>query len=175
MIIQLIAEVKCGNEAAFEKLTSRYLPMINSLTESFFRLVPQGFESVDDLYQEALMAFYRAATTFDCEQENVSFGLYAKICIKNRLISVLRKVRSQKKSRVSSTRKNENTRVSVFDKKELEAVSERLLTKYEKTVFSMYVDGKSYKSIALVLGKSEKSVDNALFRAKSKLRGYYHL
>ena len=169
MIIQLIADAKCGSEAAFEELTRQYLPMLNSLTERFFRLVPYGLESFDDLYQETLVAFYRAVTTFDCRQDNVSFGLYAKICVRNRLISVLRKLRSPKKhGSANDLQKTEESRASLFDQKELDAVSEKLLTRYEKSVFSMYIDGKSYKSIALVLGKSEKSVDNALFRAKSK-------
>jgi len=60
----------------------------------------------------------------------------------------------------------------------LDGVSEmmdRLLTKYEKKVLIMYIEGKSYKDIALTLGRNEKSVDNALFRARSKLRSGYHM
>ena len=52
---------------------------------------------------------------------------------------------------------------------------DRLLTKYEKKVLIMYIEGKSYKDIALTLGRNEKSVDNALFRARSKLRSGYHM
>ena len=45
----------------------------------------------------------------------------------------------------------------------------------EKKVLIMYIEGKSYKDIALTLGRNEKSVDNALFRARSKLRSGYHM
>ena len=44
------------------------------------------------------------------------------------------------------------------------------LSSYEKSVLMLYLNGHSYREIGLALNKSEKSVDNALYRIKSKLK-----
>ena len=62
---------------------------------------------------------------------------------------------------------------SIFDRAELDKISCEILSKREKDIFSMYADGKSYAEISHSLKIGEKSVDNALFRAKKKLRAYF--
>jgi len=49
-------------------------------------------------------------------------------------------------------------------------VARKDMTKLEYTVFFMFLEGKSYKDIADDLNRSEKSIDNALRRAKEKVR-----
>ena len=46
---------------------------------------------------------------------------------------------------------------------------EKTLSKLEKEVLEMYLDGKSYQEIAKVMGRPPKSIDNALQRIKKKL------
>ena len=46
---------------------------------------------------------------------------------------------------------------------------EKKLSDMEKTVLSLYLEGLSYKEIAEVIGKTPKSIDNALQRIKRKL------
>ena len=46
---------------------------------------------------------------------------------------------------------------------------ERHLSEFEKSVVQLYIDGNNYQKIAEILGKSAKSVDNALQRAKKKI------
>lgn len=53
---------------------------------------------------------------------------------------------------------------------ELRGVARKDMTKLEYTVFFMFLEGKSYKDIADDLNRSEKSIDNALRRAKEKVR-----
>ena len=56
---------------------------------------------------------------------------------------------------------------------ELRDIKERLfrrLSKMEAEVFRLYLAGLSYKEIADKIGKSEKSVGNALRRIRGKLR-----
>ena len=174
---KLILSAKDGDESAFAELTKKYAPLLDSLAEKFFRLCDGTVEGYEDLWQEAVVAFYRAVTSFDINQDKVSFGLYAKICVKNRLISVIRKNRTEKKHNTKATKLSStaSSRQSSLPSGEIKAAAEKLLTKYEKTVFYMYLDGKSYKDIALSLGKTEKSVDNALFRAKKKFRSGYNM
>lgn len=173
----LLLSAKKGDGQAFSELASKYHPLISAAAEKFRRLCDADMLGSDDLRQEALFAFYRAVMSYDCERSTVSFGLYAKICINNRMISILRKASSKKKRMVAAALK-ESARASERRPQSLDGVSEmmeRLLTKYEKKVLSMYLEGKSYKDIALALGRNEKSVDNALFRAKSKLRSGYRM
>ena len=85
-----------GDETAFAALCRIYAPLILSMADRFGSA--DGMETVDreDLRQEATVAFYRALRSYDADQSSVSFGLYAKICIRNRMISLLRRQRSRK-------------------------------------------------------------------------------
>ena len=44
------------------------------------------------------------------------------------------------------------------------------LSDFEKQVLDLYMTGMTYTQIAKVLGRDEKSTDNALHRMKSKIR-----
>jgi len=52
----------------------------------------------------------------------------------------------------------------------LERKIEEELSTFEKQVLDLYLTGMSYTQIARVLGRDEKSTDNALQRMKSKIR-----
>ena len=54
--------------------------------------------------------------------------------------------------------------------KYLENVIENDLSSFEKQVLDLYMTGMSYTQIAKVLGRDEKSTDNALQRLKSKIK-----
>ena len=45
-----------------------------------------------------------------------------------------------------------------------------LLSDMENEVLELYLEGKDYTEIAQILGKSDKSIDNALQRIKGKIR-----
>ena len=47
---------------------------------------------------------------------------------------------------------------------------EQELSSFEKQVLDLYITGMSYSQIARVLGRDEKSTDNALQRLKSKIK-----
>ena len=44
------------------------------------------------------------------------------------------------------------------------------LSNMEKKVLQLYLEGNNYTSIARMLGKSDKSIDNALSRIRQKLK-----
>ena len=61
----------------------------------------------------------------------------------------------------------------VIDQENLESLEQLInkeLSSFEKEVLDLYRTGMSYSQIAKVLGRDEKSTDNALQRLKSKLR-----
>ncbi len=176
MFPDLITLAKNGDEGAFSELCEIYKPLIENMTDRYAARLNAIIQDKDDLRQEATVAFYRAVKTFDVSQDKVSFGLYAKICIKNRMVSLIRRANKKSALRSAGTAEPEGKRIGdrVFDFGELLAISDRILSKREKTVFSLYVGGKSYKEISELLFVSEKSVDNALFRAKSKIKRHYN-
>ncbi len=168
----LLVGVKAGRDPEFSELSEAFAPLMRSQVTKLF-----GSDHIeyDDLLQDAAMALYDAAVSFDMSQDKVTFGLYAKICIRNRLISIKRK---EKKSGKKSARYDEASQKQLSvtgrraSREKLEENEEILsqLSSYERSVLLLYLNGHSYREIGLALKKSEKSVDNALYRIKSKLK-----
>ncbi|MBQ7475725.1 MAG: sigma-70 family RNA polymerase sigma factor [Clostridia bacterium] len=178
----LIRAVKAGDGEAFELLASGYRGMIKAQVSSFRSSVfsrddGAGFAfSEEDLRQEAEIAFLRAARTYDPEtKKGVTFGLYAKICVKNALISLYRKKMAQKRrQRRAGVGKDvdgtADRSAPAVDLESLRTRAERILSPFESAVFGAYVRGLKPAEAAEELGVPEKSVYNALYRAKHKIR-----
>lgn len=171
-VSELITQVRGGNQTVFSKIVDIYSPLINSMVSKFN--INRTDMETQDLKQEAVIALYNAVCTYNPEKREVSFGLYAKICIRNRLISEIRRQnkRNLKKNtsnlyyetdpeKVAISRENIAHLMNIIDKK---------LTPYEKSVFWLYILDYSYRTIANSLGTSEKSVDNAVYRIKAKIK-----
>lgn len=171
-LYEKLVAVKNGDDPAFSSLCQDYEALIESMTQSFFESC-QGIDK-DDLRQEARLALYRAAVRFSLDQEEVTFGLYAKICIRNKLISVRRKYTTQ--SKLKSKRNADELGVtaevtpSALRRSLLTEDVMSLLSPFEQKVFALYAQKCSYSEIARTLSRSEKSIDNAIYRIKSKLR-----
>jgi RNA polymerase sporulation-specific sigma factor len=174
---ELIIAARNGDSASFAELSNLYNPLIVAMIEKYSRSIGASEADRDDLRQEVTVAFYKAVTTFDTDQDEVSFGLYAKICIRNRLVSLLRSSKSKSKraklSHGNADKEPAKPRDAFIFASELQELSRKILSKREREVFMMYADGRSYSDIASAVGITEKSVDNALFRAKKKLRLHY--
>ena len=169
-----------GDQNAFTRLTELYDPLIRSMSARFASSASAGEDvvlSVQDLEQESRLALYRAAVSFDPEQKNVSFGLYAKICIRNALVSALRRRSASKHpGRVVShvekdTRRSAPELSSLLEASDLTGKIGEILSPYENKVFELYISGRSVKSISLSVGRSEKSVSNAVYRIRIKMKG----
>ncbi|MBE6607935.1 MAG: sigma-70 family RNA polymerase sigma factor [Ruminococcaceae bacterium] len=170
-LVKLIEDVKGGSDLAFSELCEDFSPLMKSQVLKLFGDNPSEY---DDRLQDAAMALYNAVVTFDTSQDKVTFGLYAKICIRNRLISIKRKEKKNNKKSApyedAEKQLRETGRRASREKLEdnEKVISE--LSSYEKSVLMLYLNGHSYREIGLALDKSEKSVDNALYRIKSKLK-----
>ena len=178
----LLSEAVNGDENAFFQLSERYAPLIRSMSlrfsPSFAALADNTAIGTQDLEQEARLALFRAAQTYDRFQSDVSFGLYAKICIRNSFVSLLRKSKSRRytdePSYDSDHSMREDDPLFLIGDAASVRLSERIaqvLSLYEKTIFDQYVSGRSVKCISLSVGKSEKSVHNALYRIRVKIKG----
>ena len=174
--IELIIKAREGDSHAFSKLARIYKNLLSSLSKKYSSMCIENGEAIDDFTQEAQMALYNAVKTYDINNSVVTFGAYAKKCISNRLISLVRKNKSQKRKRGEiKIPVNMHTPDDAYLTKELGAkimaLVENSLSSYEKKIFALYLDGKRASEISKHVGKSEKSVNNAIFRIKSKLKG----
>ena len=176
---KLIELVVAGDSDSFTKLVDQYNPLLKKILNSY-TTEEMSKEDVEDLSQEELIAFYRAIINFDKEQTDVEFGLYAKICITNSMISYKRAaVKKSNESLIGDEEMNSITdpegEVSKFfemreSERELGEQIEKTLSGYENEVWSYYVNGCSTKEIAAKLNSNEKSIDNAIFRIRKKLK-----
>ena len=175
--------VKSGDKKAFDGLYERFQPLIKKEASSAVLRSEDLRDHYDEIKQESLMALYDAALSYNAEK-NLTFGLYAKICIHNRIISYVRKITAQKRRAVKNTesagrslKKNDTPEefIEALEQNgQLNMFLNEELSGYEKKVFSLYLQKKSYAEIAAILGKEEKSVDNALFRVRSKIRRNFY-
>ena len=169
----LLVAAKAGEQRAFEELLERYSPLIESQTSVFALSDPDA----DDFRQEACIAFYHAIEHFDVGQEKVQFGLFAKTCIRNRLISYARRMKRME-STVSLSESDESdesadpaqTLVEQEDYLALYRHIESVLSPYESRVWWIYLSGITAREIAFLLCRDERSVQNAVYRIRQKLR-----
>lgn len=179
-ILDLLSLVRAGKASAFARLTKDYHALLRSRIAAFH------FEgaALDDAYSDACLALYRAALRYR-EGMGVTFGLYAKICIDNALKTGYRKNRvgtSASDERVDLVSFEDADAVGLYaefsdpmiEEERMAALLSQImreLSPYEKTVFTLYyINGIAVSEIAKQLGKSEKSVKNAISRLVIKLR-----
>ena len=176
--LALISAAKGGDESAFEALLEAYEPLIDKMSRSFAN-VEDDSESQEDLRQEACIAFYKAVQSYDSEQAEVAFGLYAKLCVRNRLISYTRKLRRREsvlplEERIKIEEDVTEGVVAQEAYMELYRRIEAVLSPYESHVWWLYLSGQTTGAIAASLGKDERSVQNAIYRIRKKLRAALH-
>ena len=172
---------KQGDEAAFERLLTDYAPLITSSVKNTITEFSFSDSDYEDLYQEAVIFFFRALNRYDTQQDGVAFGLFAKICIQNGLRTQAKKLKKRDDLLACTDGTDPLENASSEG-----APSERLieeeryvmlyqsvratLSTYENRVWWLYLAGRTARDIANELGTDEKSVQNAIFRIRRKLR-----
>jgi RNA polymerase sporulation-specific sigma factor len=177
-VIDLIIKIRNNDGSSFEVLCEKYRSLLDSMSKKYSSMYPDEVNegSVrDDFSQEARLAFYNACLNYDINNGKVTFGAFAKTCIRNRLISYLRYASSKKRRKSKSSDVEEITSLQdTVIQRELEqkliSLAEKVLSNYELRIFRMYAQGAKAKEISAKIGKDEKSVNNAIFRIRSKLK-----
>ncbi len=183
---ELCKAAASGNLAAEEQLVKKYNRLVKVCSRPYFLA---GGDS-EDLIQEGMMGLLSAIRQYTPERDT-AFKTYAELCIRNRLYTALKSATRQKHTPLNdyisfdSSQFDENqTRVSSFlrDPEELLIARERVdeifsilhgsLSDFEAEVLNLYLEGLSYSEIALKVGKTQKSVDNAVQRIRKKLVQY---
>ena len=174
-VTELLIRCRAHDDAAFSELVELYTPMINKTVSSFF---DAPFD-VSEAYSEACVVLHRAANSYDLGQTEVTFGLYARICIRNRMLDMLRTKRA-------------DVTISDIDVDELAVggdiaarliasesvdnyrrIAKELLSAYEYKIFLCVLKGFKTAEIAQLLETTPKSVDNAKSRMWKSLRDHF--
>ncbi|MBQ7755852.1 MAG: sigma-70 family RNA polymerase sigma factor [Oscillospiraceae bacterium] len=167
---KLALEAK-NDKDALSELICLYMKNIQNTVSS----MAISIDEVSDLSQEALMGLCDAVKTYD-ESKGAQFTTYANVCIRNKILSALRKkplATDEITEEIQDDKYDVNPEFSVVDKVrvgELMEIISKRLSKTEWEVFDRYVRGKSYEGIAKELSVTTKNVDNAMQRVRKKLK-----
>ena len=176
-IARLVSLAQEGDEDAFSRLFDQYTPLI----DSFFAKHTDDAPSEQELQSELITAFWDAVRSFDVQRESVTFGLYAKVCLGHRITDCLRKwkrikpVLSLDSDEISLQGADEESNPAHYvvqreNYLELIRKTELLLSPKERRVWLLFVEGSTAAEIAQELNIEKKDAENAIFRARKKLR-----
>ena len=109
----------------------------------------------------------------------MEFGLYAKICVTNALISQMRNLKKLSAERFadvideSQASLEDEPASRIIEEESLQRIDSVIrdnLSSLEYRVWCLYAAGRTAREIGDIVGKSEKSVSNAVYRIRKKLR-----
>jgi len=175
-----------GDRFAEELLVERYIRFVRSCSRPYFLA---GGDS-EDLIQEGMIGLMRAIREYDAEKA-ASFRTFADTCIRNRLYSVLRLAAGKKHLPLNESVSLDtpffdsnsytggpvglvqcNPEDFIIDREHAQNLlsgARKLLSEFEAKILGYYLDGLSCREIAETVGKSSKSVDNAVQRIRRKV------
>lgn len=169
----LVESAKSGDQRAFEILADNYRRVLDWYIRCFG--MPESM--YDDLFQEGLTGLLKAVRSYDGQSS--SFATFASHCVRNSIISAVRKYNKQTCKNVTMPEKSDkeptvpSAEEELLDGERVKILYDKvysILSPYEKTVFDMYLEDFSNENIAVVTGKNAKSTANAIYRIKQKLK-----
>ena len=187
---QLLCDYKNGNQEIMDYLMVKYKSMVRKKARAMYLL---GGEN-EDLIQEGMIGLIKAVRDFDVTQKT-SFSSFAELCVSRQMYSAIEASNRKKHLPLNSyvslyedseqvgegrslplidtieSSKENDPEVLYFGKEYTEAFAEQLkelLSPLENHVLYLHLMGTDYRTVAELLGKSPKSVDNALQRIKTK-------
>lgn len=185
---EVLSLAKEGETAAVEFMLNKYKNFVKSKARTYFLI---GAEK-SDIIQEGMIGLYKAIKDYN-PQSGASFRSFADLCITRQIITAIKTATRQKHMPLNSyislnknaDDENENTMIDsisenrhldpeeiMINKERMSFIESKLtssLSAYETKVLRGYISGKNYSEISIELGKSEKSIDNALQRIKKKI------
>lgn len=179
---ELIERLRNGESEISDYLMEKYKGTVKKRARAMYLI---GGET-DDLIQEGMIGLFKAVQDYRPDRE-ASFRTFAGLCIDRQLYSAVKNSTRQKhiplNSYVSLSEEeesgsleglwSENPEALVIDRETtgiLEKEISRALSPMENKVLDYYLRGYGYVQIAEIMGKTPKSIDNALQRIRGKIR-----
>ena len=186
----LVIQAQEGDLDAMDALIRLYIPGIRSKAGLYFMA---GAER-EDVMQEGLIGLFKAIRTYEAEKE-ASFKTYAEVCITHQIISAVKSSKTLKSQPLNdslsidfgienpdgtcvtgdspflSSRENpENILIMKEKMQKLEKKKSQIFSEFERKVLLEFLRGKNCAQIGQLMGRTSKSVDNAIQRIKRKLQ-----
>ena len=185
---QIIVLSKTGDRHALDFLLNKHKKLVKQKARAYFIMGADG----DDIIQEGMIGLYKAVQDYD-EQKSVPFASFASLCIERQILTAIKTASRQKHSPLNSyvslssddfdaesefflstfvgkhASSPEELLIRNETKSSIETSIEKNLSKMERNVLSLYLNGASYGEIANILDKNEKAVDNAIQRVRRKM------
>ena len=188
---ELIMRMREQDPRIVDIIIDKYKDMVRIKARSMYIL---GAEP-EDLIQEGMIGLFKAIRDYDMGRD-ASFATFATLCVNRQMYNAIQAAGRQKHMPLNSyislygekdgsdgqetglpdsvvSSLDLNPEQLVIDRenvKDLEKAIDESLSKMEKQVLELSMTGMSYTEIARVLGVDEKSTDNALQRARAKVK-----
>ena len=175
---QILALGRAGEDEATEFLLQKYGYLVKREVRTVYLI---GAET-EDLAQEGMIGLFKAIRDYSPDKA-ASFSTFASVCIRRQIQNVPLNsyvslyMNSEEgdnfmlEERLSTSREEDPEKLLIA-REQIEDRNARIkkeLSKLEQQVLKLYLQGLSYEEIAEQLGKTEKSIDNALQRIRGKL------
>lgn len=183
----LIERLRSGESAIADYLMEKYKGLVRKKARAMFLI---GGDN-DDLIQEGMIGLFKAVRDYQPGRE-ASFLSFANMCIDRQIYTAIKSSNRQKHQplnmyvSLSSGEAEENLRDSCMEYDNPEAIlidrenvaalekeMQKSLSPLENQVLQLYLDGNGYMDIAEILGKTPKSIDNALQRIRGKIKSCF--
>ena len=183
---EVVSLAKNGDEEAYSHIMTRYRNFVYAKAKTYYI---KGADR-EDLIQEGMIGLYKAVQDF--KPEVSGFAAFAKVCVLRQIITAVRNSTRNKhmplNTYISIDRDLEendyimdipdetpsaNPESMLIDNENVLGIEYKInqnLSKLELEVLSFYLDGLSYQDIAAKMGKSQKTVDNAIQRIRKKIK-----
>lgn len=189
---ELILRLRDGEEKITDYIMEKYKNLVRSKAGSMYIL---GADR-EDLIQEGMIGLFKAIRDYDIGRD-ASFATFADLCVARQMYTAVQAAGRKKHAPLNSyvslyagngsdkteeekelldslvSRDEQNPEELLIDRENVERIEKAIeseLSSFERQVLDLYLTGMKYTEIARVLGKDDKSTDNALQRCRSKIR-----
>ena len=187
---QLLDLIHKKDDYALDFLMNKYKLLVEKKSRSYFLMGG----SKDDIVQEGMIGLFKAIRDYRSDKE-ASFYSFADLCVTRQMITAVKASTRQKHMPLNSyvslnkpSYQDDDDRPDLIDSvpsgrvsnpeaifighENLHIIENELvdkLSKMEKEVLQLYIDGTGYVEVAQLLDRPVKSIDNALQRIKKKV------
>ena len=181
---ELIFCFKNGESEILDYLMEKYKNMVRKKARTMFLI---GGEN-DDLIQEGMIGLFKAVRDYQPDKD-ASFQTFAGICVDRQIYNAIQSSNRQKhqplNSYISLSEQDgeneehlgdawvENPESIIIDQENVQSLEQEItttLSPMENQVLEYYLAGNGYGEIAQIMGKTPKSIDNALQRIRTKIK-----
>ncbi len=189
---ELILALRDGDGKVIDYIIEKYKELVRRKAGSMFIL---GADK-EDLIQEGMIGLFKAVRDYDAGRD-ASFATFADLCVSRQMYKAVEAGSRKKHAPLNSyvsiydddtdggesegagllekilSESGQSPEEMVIDREQTANLERKIydeLSDFERQVLNLRLTGLDYVQIAKILGRDEKSTDNALSRIKGKVR-----